>query len=238
MMKINAPVSRSLAFAGLLAAGTSAAAASGTVTSEPFHWYPNGALDWVDDCDDCDSGKISLGFSVNLGGKLFDSFEMDSNGYIELLSGAETPSGYGYGSIDGLTSYQTSDRTYILAAYDDLSSDYYGYQGYALFADRAVFSWATETYDDEDSGLMNVFQVALFDDGSIHWNFLEAGYSAYDYDLFSGLYLGTTKELFEITRDDIPQLASYSFTPVPVPAALWLFGSGLIGMVGVARRSR
>ncbi len=25
-------------------------------------------------------------------------------------------------------------------------------------------------------------------------------------------------------------------TPVPVPAALWLFGSGLLGLIGVARR--
>lgn len=28
------------------------------------------------------------------------------------------------------------------------------------------------------------------------------------------------------------------FPPVPVPAAVWLFGSGLIGLVGAARRSR
>jgi len=28
----------------------------------------------------------------------------------------------------------------------------------------------------------------------------------------------------------------YGFTPVPVPAAVWLFGSGLLGLIGVARR--
>ena len=27
-----------------------------------------------------------------------------------------------------------------------------------------------------------------------------------------------------------------NFRPVPVPAALWLFGSGLIGLIGIARR--
>lgn len=35
---------------------------------------------------------------------------------------------------------------------------------------------------------------------------------------------------------------SYTFdlllTPVPVPAAIWLFGSGLIGLIGMARRKR
>jgi len=31
---------------------------------------------------------------------------------------------------------------------------------------------------------------------------------------------------------------NYSTTVVPVPAAVWLFGSGLIGLVGVARRKK
>ena len=32
--------------------------------------------------------------------------------------------------------------------------------------------------------------------------------------------------------------ASLSVTPVPVPAAVWLFGSGLIGLIGIARRKK
>ena len=32
--------------------------------------------------------------------------------------------------------------------------------------------------------------------------------------------------------------ANFDFQAVPVPAAVWLFGSGLIGLVGVARRKR
>ncbi|MAT65100.1 MAG: hypothetical protein CMN57_05610 [Gammaproteobacteria bacterium] len=32
--------------------------------------------------------------------------------------------------------------------------------------------------------------------------------------------------------------ASFTTSPVPVPAAVWLFGSGLLGLVGLARRRR
>ena len=32
--------------------------------------------------------------------------------------------------------------------------------------------------------------------------------------------------------------ANFDFTAVPVPAAVWLFGSGLLGLVGVARRRK
>lgn len=33
-------------------------------------------------------------------------------------------------------------------------------------------------------------------------------------------------------------VGAYNTTPVPVPAAVWLFGSGLLGFVGVARRKK
>ena len=36
--------------------------------------------------------------------------------------------------------------------------------------------------------------------------------------------------------DSVAFTSNFDVTPVPVPAALWLFGSGLLGLAGVARR--
>ena len=43
----------------------------------------------------------------------------------------------------------------------------------------------------------------------------------------SGVTSGTNGGLYQF---------SYAMSPVPLPAAAWLFGSGLLGLVGIARR--
>lgn len=45
--------------------------------------------------------------------------------------------------------------------------------------------------------------------------------------------------IFTLTAGDTVHLESYfEVTAVPVPAAIWLFGSGLLGLVGMARRKK
>jgi len=45
--------------------------------------------------------------------------------------------------------------------------------------------------------------------------------------------------VFDLTAGDTANFnTSFEVSPVPVPAAVWLFGSGLLGLVGVARRAR
>jgi hypothetical protein len=39
-------------------------------------------------------------------------------------------------------------------------------------------------------------------------------------------------------NDAIGVTFSFDVTHVPIPAALWLFGSGLLGLIGIARRSK
>ena len=33
-------------------------------------------------------------------------------------------------------------------------------------------------------------------------------------------------------------VTTMTVNPVPIPAAVWLFGSGLIGLIGIARRKK
>jgi len=46
-------------------------------------------------------------------------------------------------------------------------------------------------------------------------------------------------QVIQIVNTDAA-LLNYDFitTPVPVPAAAWLFGSGLLGLIGFARRKK
>jgi len=47
----------------------------------------------------------------------------------------------------------------------------------------------------------------------------------------------TTESVFAAFTNEA-NLLVVDYSPVPIPAAVWLFGSGLIGLVGVAKRKR
>ncbi len=193
----------------LFGIGTSVHASS--FKEVPYEWenYTSGALDWADSADDAFTGSTALGFSVTIGGATYSYFQMDSNGDIELLTDAcDVPTGRGWDSIVGLIDAD-SNSTYLLAAYDDLTSLDYGYYGYKLVSDpnRAVFYYDTETFQDTGVplGQLNNFEVILYEDGNVQWNFNDANYEWFNADLFSGLYFGNTQTLLELTRYHIPR---------------------------------
>lgn len=199
----------------------------------------NPELDDSDYDDDDNFGNVSLGFEVTIGGDDYNAFDMNSNGYVELLWGSQSPVDYEYGYIDDLIDDDDA-ATYLLAAYDDLSSDANGYFGYKLFSDRAIFYYETETYYDDDDDLLNLFEMILYSNGDVQWNFNYADYEDWDYDLYSGLYFGNTGSLLELYIDEIPEEESWLYTesaPVPEPATLLLISSGLFGLLGYRRKS-
>jgi len=72
---------------------------------------------------------------------------------------------------------------------------------------------------------------------------------ALNLDSFSGLTTGDSYNQIRVMIGDgyapatspsavLSFVGTYNTSPVPVPAAVWLFGSGLIGLVGVARRRK
>ncbi len=199
----------------LFGIGTSVHASSFREVAYEFDSYTFGNLDWAESADDTSTGPNSLGFSVTIGGATYSYFDMSSNGYIELLTDAcDVPTDHGWGDVNGLI---TADpcATYLLAAYDDLSSLVYGYHGYLLLSDpnRAVFYYETETYEDTGVSLdqLNLFEVILYEDGNVQWNFNYAEYSFSLLDLFSGLYFGNTQTLLELDRYHIPEQESYLY---------------------------
>ena len=228
-----------LMFVLCLATTTHAAVLTQIIPNE-WEAYAEAQLDWSDSDDDWNSGSTPLGFSVTLGGATYDYFDMNSNGYVELLTDAgDAPFDWGYDYVAGLISANASS-TYLLAGYDDLTSEYYNFFGYKLLSDRAVFYYDTETWDDEDMDYTNVYEVILFDDGRVQWNFQSADYSSYGYDLFSGLYFGNTGTLVELISGDIPESESYLYqVPVPEPVTLLVMAAaGLPVLLKRKRKSR
>ena len=115
--------------------------------------------------------------------------------------------------IDGLQGHWTID----VPLFVDWSGNTFEYSGFSLSSD-ASYSYMglgglqTATGQAMDYGTGDVFLVG----------------QATNTDLTSGIY-GTRITLGLNGNDPVLQT-------VPIPAAAWLFGSGLIGLVGLARR--
>jgi hypothetical protein len=76
-----------------------------------------------------------------------------------------------------------------------------------------VFYYDTETFQDtgESGAQLSNFEVILYEDANVQWNFNYANYEWFDEDLFSGLYFGNTQILLELTRYNIPEQESYLY---------------------------
>ncbi len=176
-----------------------------------FSW-DSSSLTLSASCDDCMIGVIPLGFEVSLGGRIFTHFVQSANGYVELLADGDASLALEYGFLSNITD-QDPAHTFILAGYDDLTSEYYGYFGSSVAEDRAVFTWHTETYYDDEDGYLNTFQVVLFRNGDIRFNFKLGDYYSYDYDLVSGLFLGYETRLWlPVVEGDLPSYSSWLIT--------------------------
>lgn len=91
----------------------------------------------------------------------------------------------------------------------------------------------TQTFtaaDDNGSGQLNIINGTVID-GNDPAGFVYAGTNGNGNDFTSD-----ASENFIGNSSIFGNWTTFNLTPVPIPAAVWLFGSGLIGLVGIARR--
>jgi hypothetical protein len=131
-----------------------------------------------------------------------------------------------------------ADGPYVITAGDDLTLDASG--SIAPFGDFDDLMFRWDVNDDGDfldaSGVMPTLSwselVSLglsapyFGDVTVEVTYIG--------DFLNGEVLSTN----DITIDPDFDTTSLTINPIPIPAAIWLFGSGLIGLVGIARRKR
>jgi hypothetical protein len=174
-------------------------------------------LDWQDSDDDDWTPEVTLPWPVQLGAETYVAFVQNANGCVELLREGESDYHYDYGFVDDLIRYTSLDgpeHTFLMIAFDDLTSTYHGEFGYRIEGDRVIFRWRAETYADHETGRLNDLEMVLGADGTVAWNFSSAPYDSYSYDLFSGLYLGHDQRvLVEVARNEIPVASSFRTRP-------------------------
>lgn len=104
---------------------------------------------------------------------------------------------------------------------------------------NVAFDWYTSTegtsvslsiYDTADSLITVQSDISDAD-----WSGFNAG--SYSLDL-GGQIIGRIRIEDQPVGTHIVGIDNLAFTPVPIPLAVWLFGSGFIGLIGIARRRK
>jgi hypothetical protein len=111
--------------------------------------------------------------------------------------------------------------------------------GHVVFSDNGDGSWGAEVFDvtNTSGGSITLSNDANFILG-IDWG------SGYFGDTNSTLTSSPDTYLIVFSGVDSQErpirgnTLAVDLAPIPVPAAVWLFGSGLIGLAGVARRKK
>lgn len=114
------------------------------------------------------------------------------------------------------------------------------FAGDQLFGQAGVVDNAAGTWTNADVTSFNGVAGPAFDIALITFVAVNVGVSPTDVTI--GLFAGGSDRLW--ASDTLPSFdvmptfigGSVTVNPVPVPAAVWLFGSGILGLVGVARR--
>jgi len=126
----------------------------------------------------------------------------------------------GGGSLTITGTAQTSDSTPIVIASGTLVEG--SFDSATVTGNSSLLIMSGFGVDDKNTGLIDYFGLGGYDFIFADTNISMEGVTIDGNSGFSGT----------VTNAD------FDNTAVPVPAAVWLFGSGLLGLVGVARRKK
>lgn len=135
------------------------------------------------------------------------------------------------GNIFGLNT-STSNTIFASGVFDDAVFSTSG----NLTSYTTTLSLDVGTQDFTEADALGVTEIVFQDDAFLGFNFFT--------DFGSTAFFDSTFDFFNGEDDDFNYIdgswnvASYSVSAVPVPAAAWLFGSGLLALVGFFRRKK
>jgi hypothetical protein len=112
------------------------------------------------------------------------------------------------------------------------------FPGDQLFGQPGIVDLAAGTWTNADVTSFNGTTLADFEIATVTFQAINIGVSPTDVTI--GLFDDGINERLWADSDGLidvnPTFIGGSVTVVPVPAAVWLFGSGILGLIGVARR--
>ncbi len=192
--------------------------------------------------------SAEITFDDAISGAVSYEFDGDNDGVNDVIFSTDNPSGFnttGPGlnmsyisepGLEGTTELDTDLRVdFMHGAVGSLGF------GFSLStAEANMYGVTFSVYDSDDNLLNSSFTLADFTlyDGVNQSDFPEsevslnfsgiAAYALFDFSTDAGRYI----------IDDFKGNFGSQPQPVPIPAAAWLFGSGLLGLAGVSRRKK
>ena len=126
---------------------------------------------------------------------------------------------------DAVTGFDITDNDGVVLDYDETNSGVNTDINIFTDSGRITYGGTTSTVD---------FMVGLSDDFRLIWDINLTTFEVTD--VFENFVYVTTTDPFYSAGFTTVELISVS--AVPLPAAIWLFACGLIGLIGVARRKQ